>query len=150
MKTMDFDAALARMAARCSISEHCESEIREKLQRAGVSAPDIERIVERLYDGGYLDTARYCRAFAHDKLRFQRWGRLKIQQALRMKDLPSADIREALETLSADEYDAALHDLIRQKESTLSDEDDYIRRGKIMRFVASHGFTPDEIYSALD
>ena len=73
------------MAAFCSISEHCESEVRERLQKAGVSPDEADRIVDYLYDEQYLDAARYCRAFARDRLRFAHWGRVKIQQALRLK-----------------------------------------------------------------
>ena len=87
------------MAALCSLSEHCESEIREKLRKAAMPASDIEDIVDRLYDEGFLDTARYCRAYARDKLRFDHWGSMKIQQALRLKGLPDADISKALADL---------------------------------------------------
>ena len=146
---MTFEQALSRMAALCSASEHCESEIREKLQKAAMSDSDIERIVARLYDEQYLDTARYCRAFAHDRLRFARWGRLKIQQALRMKRLPNADISDALQELPENEYRQALNETIAQKERSLHDEDSFTRRGKLMRFAASRGFTADEIMDAL-
>ena len=67
---MTYEQALGRMAALCSTAEHCESEIREKLQRAALTETDIQRIVDYLYDEQYMDTARYCRAFAHDRLRF--------------------------------------------------------------------------------
>ena len=146
---MTFEQALSRMAALCSCSEHCESEIREKLQKVAMSDTDIERVVAKLYDEQYLDTARYCRAFAHDRLLFSHWGRLKIQQALRMKGLPDADISDALRDLPENEYRQALDDTIAQKERSLHDEDNYARRGKLMRFAASRGFTADEIMNAL-
>ena len=150
MKPLSFDAALTRMAALCSVSEHCESEIREKLQRAGMTHDDIDRIVDHLYDEDFLNTSRYCRAFAHDKLLFAHWGRFKIQQALRMKGLPATDISEALDTLPEDDYRKILEDLLDQKARTLTDEDEYIRRGKLMRFAAGRGFTLDEINDALN
>ena len=137
------------MAALCSLSEHCESEVREKLQRIGMSEVDIQRIIDNLYDEHFLDTARYCLAFSRDKLRFTHWGRIKIQQALRMKGLPDKDIREALEALPEDEYSNILQSLINQKARALDDEDEYIRRGKIIRFAAGRGFTMDEILNAL-
>ena len=149
----DYDSILSRMAALCSVSEHCESEIREKLQKAAMPAHDIQRVIDALYDDGYLDTARYCRAFSRDKLRFAHWGRIKIQQALRMKGLPDTDIRQALNALDeelGDEYRRILKDALEQKNRTLHDEDDYTRRGKLIRFAASRGFTPDEILNALD
>ena len=150
---MTFEEAFSRMAALCSVSEHCESEIREKLQKAAMPAHDIQRVIDALYDGAYLDTARYCRAFSRDKLRFAHWGRIKIQQALRMKGLPDSDIRQALNDLDeelGDEYRQVLHEALEQKERTLHDEDDYTRRGKLIRFATSRGFTPDEILNALD
>lgn len=137
------------MAALCSVSEHCENEIREKLHRVAVTQQDIERVVERLYDGGYLDTMRYCRAFSRDKLRFSHWGRVKIGQALRMKGLPSDDIRTALDELPSDEYKSILCDLLQQKMRMLTDEDEYVRRGKLMRYAVGRGFTFDEISDAL-
>jgi len=150
---MEYNDALSRMAALCSVSEHCESEIREKLQKAAMPDFDIQRVIDALYDGGYLDTARYCRAFSRDKLRFAHWGRIKIQQALRMKGMPDSDIRQALNDLDeelGDDYRRILEDALEQKNRTLHDEDDYTRRGKLIRFAASRGFTPDEILNALD
>ena len=153
------------MAALCSLSEHCESEIREKLRKAAMPASDIEDIVDKLYDEGFLDTARYCRAYARDKLRFDHWGSVKIQKGLRMKGLPDADIRKAIADLYeelGDEYSRILEDTLRQKARKLpspTDEDgdkyddnatDYIRRSKLIRFAASRGFTPDEILEAIN
>ena len=140
------------MAALCSVSEHCESEIREKLQKVVMSDSDIQRIIDALYDNDYLDTARYCRAFSRDKLRFAHWGRLKIQQALRMKGMPNSDISKALSELDeelGDDYRRILKEALEQKERTLHDEDDYTRRGKLIRFAASRGFTMDEILGLL-
>jgi regulatory protein len=147
---MTYDVALSRMAALCSTSEHCESDIRRRLQRADVAEGDIERVVEYLYAEHYLDTARYCRAYAHDQLRFAHWGRVRIQEALRQKGLPTGDIRVALDELPQEEYRRVLVDLLCQKERTLHDEDEYVRRGKLIRYAAGRGFEMDEILDNLD
>ena len=147
---MTYEQALGRMAALCSTAEHCESEIREKLQRAALTETDIQRIVDYLYDEQYMDTARYCRAFAHDRLRFAHWGRVKIQQSLRQRGLPESDIQYALDDLPSDEYNGVLEGLLEQKARSLHDEDDYTRRGKLIRFAAGRGFTIDEVLHALN
>ncbi|MBR0243353.1 MAG: RecX family transcriptional regulator [Bacteroidaceae bacterium] len=139
------------MAAFCSISEHCESEVRERLQKAGVSPDEADRIVDYLYDEQYLDAARYCRAFSRDRLRFAHWGRIKIQQALRLKGLPDADIRQALEELPAEEYQSILRSILQQKRRSLPDDEDaYTLKGKLIRFATGRGFTMDEILEHLD
>ena len=147
---MTYDVALSRMAALCSTGEHCESDIRRRLQRADVAEEDIERLVEYLYEEHYLDTARYCRAYAHDQLRFAHWGRVRIQEALRQKGLPESDIRTALGELPQEEYRGVLADLLRQKLRTLHDADDYVRRNKLIRYAAGRGFEMDEIVDEVD
>lgn len=149
MKDWSFDTAFSRMAALCSASEHCASEIREKLQRAAVPAEEIQRVVDRLTEERYLDTTRYCRAFSRDKLRFARWGRVKIEQALHAKGLPEEEIRRAINDLPEEEYTQILKDLLEQKNRSLRHEDDYTRRGKLLRFAAGRGFTMGEVMEAL-
>ena len=138
------------MAALCSTSEHCESEIREKLSRAGLESGDIERIIDHLVDECFIDASRYCHAYARDKLRFAHWGRVKIAYGLRAKGLPEADIEEAIADLPEDEYTEVLNNLIQQKARSLRSETPYVRNGKIARFALSHGFTYQDLSPLLD
>ena len=55
------------------------------LERHGAEKPDIESILKHLVKEGYVDEGRYARALVHDKVRFAKWGRVKIAQALWQK-----------------------------------------------------------------
>lgn len=148
---MTREQALNRMAALCSRSEHCESEIRTKLLRAGMAESDIDAIVDTLYDGDYINNIRYCYAYARDQLRFAHWGRLKIAAALRQKRLPQADIDMAIRELDDEEYTAALDSVLAARLRSLSSDDDsYRRRMALMRHAASRGFTCDEVEKCLE
>ena len=68
-KEIDEKTALAKAAALCSSKECCVSEIEERLTRWGQSPEAQARIIARLIEERYIDEARFCRAFAHDKLR---------------------------------------------------------------------------------
>ena len=134
------------MAALCSTAEHCESDIRRKLLLAKLPANDIQDVIERLYVEGYLDTARYCRAYANDQLRFAHWGPQKIAASLRQKGLPDQDIREAIAQLPASELNDMLHDVLRSKLKQTSQP----TREKLMRFALSRGFAFDDVRDAVD
>ncbi len=147
---MTREEAQSRMTALCSTAEHCESDVRERLQRAALDSADIDAVVGFLYDNDFLNTSRYCMAFAHDKLRFARWGRLKIEQALRLKRLPKSDIRAALDALPEEEYAEALDAAVSQKlRSTASVNNVHERRNKLLRFIVGRGFTVDEALQAI-
>ncbi len=129
----------------CSASEHCPSEVAAKLKQWGASDEEQDLIIAHLQKERYIDTERYCRFFARDKYRFTHWGRVKIAQALKMKGLPSEDIRRGLEEIDEREYDDILRDLINKKRKSVSGRNDYERNAKLIRFAIGRGFEMDEI-----
>ena len=74
---------------------------------------------------------------------------MKIAQALHAKGLPEEDIRRAIDDLPEEEYTQVLQDLLEQKNRSLRHEDNYTRRGKLLRFAAGRGFTMGEVMEAL-
>lgn len=140
MNTLTLEEALYKAAAFCSAAERCAYEVEQKLIRWEVAETDLAAIMSRLYAEKYLDDARYCRAFANDKLRYNKWGRRKIHEALRMKRLPDEFIRTALQDLDPDEYNRTLKGLIKSKDRTLKADNAYERSCKLIRFAAGRGF----------
>ena len=65
---MDSSAAFSQLAARCSARETCLSEARAKLERLELTPAQCDAILQRLVSEGYIDEARYARAFVSDKL----------------------------------------------------------------------------------
>ena len=144
-RVLSFEQGLCRAASLCSQSEHCVSDISEKLLRGGVSKVDSERIIDRLVDEKYIDEARYAIAYVKDKVRFSHWGRVKIKVMLRMQHISEADISNAFELLDEEEYLGVLEGVIESKRRTLSETDSYASRVKLIRFALQRGFEMHEI-----
>lgn len=143
--------ALNRLAAYCSVSEHCRADVREKLQKWGLSAEATERIVSRLEEANFLDESRYAKAYVHDKLRFSGWGKRKIALALQQKHVARTTFQPFLDALDAEEYLQILRKALEQKARTLKAEDgDYQRRLKLTRFAMSRGFSNEDIRQCMD
>ena len=146
---MTREQALNKAAALCSGAEYCERQIREKLRRWEVGEDDSTRILQYLKDEKYIDNERFCRAFTSDKLRYNRWGRFKIRMALRQLGLPDEDIDGALADIDEEEYLSILNKVLDAKARTLHDTDPYVRRMKLVRHAASHGFETEEVLDLL-
>lgn len=144
MKPISPAEALNKAAAYCTLCERCISEMSKKLTTWGVSPAEQQRIIDRLQDEGFINEERYCRAFVNDKLRFNRWGRVKITAALYEKRLPREYITQAIEQIDEELYMHTLHDLIAAKQKELK-SDDFATKQKIIRFAASRGFEPAKI-----
>lgn len=142
MKPISPAEALNKAAAYCTLCERCISEVSAKLTAWNITPAEQAKIIERLQSEKFIDEARYCRAFVNDKLRFNRWGRIKIMAALREKKVPRQLINEAVEQINDEEYMDILRSTIAAKQKEHKGKEDYATKQKIIRFAASRGFEP--------
>ncbi len=126
----------------CSGAEHCCLEVRQMLERRKAESTDIERIIKYLIKEGYIDESRYAAAFVHDKVRFAKWGRAKIAQALWQKRIPTGVADAALASIDEDEYMAAIKDVVASRYRQTKGATEYERKIKTMKSVCSRGYEP--------
>lgn len=145
---------LAKAQAYCAKAEHCAADVRRKLYEWGLQDAEIKDfspedgldiadfIEENLYSDNFLDDARFCAAYVHDKVEYQSWGRLKIQAGLRALQLPESEISQALKNIDEIAYFSNLRKLIRSRSADSED--------KRLRFLSQRGYTFDEIKKCSD
>ena len=141
--------ALNKAAAYCTLCERSISEVSTKLTAWGVPHGEQEKIIARLTDEKFIDESRYCRAFVNDKVKFNRWGRIKISAALRDKRLPQELIRDAIEDIDEEQYLQSLGEIIATKQRELKGKEDFATQQKIIRHAASRGYEPSLIIKAI-
>ncbi len=134
--------------AYCAGTEHCCSEVKTKLLQWGADETTINFILAHLQQHKYIDEERYCHAFAHDKLNYQGWGRVKIKAALFAKKLPQHYIILALDSIDEIEYFEILKRVISTKKRAIKSSDPMARE-KLIRFCLQRGFTYDEIEQSI-
>ena len=79
---MTYEMVLQRLTALCASAEHCEYEMTEKMRKWEVEESDRERIIEYLRKTKFVDDERYARALVKDKIKYNKWGRRKVEQVL--------------------------------------------------------------------
>ena len=145
MKEVSEEGAFLQLSALCAGAEHCQYEMAEKMKKWGLTDEAQARVMERLINGRYVDDERYTRAFVSDKIRYNKWGRRKVEQALWQKRIDE-DIRQrVLDEVDDREYIDVLQPLLKQKRRTTRAENDYQLNQKLVRFALGRGFTYDII-----
>ena len=122
----------SRAETYCARAEHCASEVRTKIRAWGGTPAQAETIISHLYNNHYLDNARYCRAYTHDKLLYQHWGKVKIRAMLQVRQLPSSEIQSALQNIDETEYNRILLAVLATKKNA--------PRESQIRFLLQRGF----------
>ena len=137
-------------AARCARQECSRRDISTKLVGKGATAAEAREVVDRLVGEGFIDDARYARAFVADKFRFEHWGRVKISYMLHLKGLPDNVVDDALQQIDEAQYAETLKDFLEGKLRTVRAATPYALRQKVARAAISRGFEPDLVFQALD
>lgn len=87
------------------------AELRERLlERQGVTDKLVDEVIARLKEYGYLDDERYALSYASLKVKQRPIGRRRLQQDLKMKQVPGAVADEALNSVYAETPEEELID----------------------------------------
>ena len=149
-KEMTEQEAYLRLTVLCAQAEHCQQEMRDKMKRWNVDESAQDRIIQQLINERYIDDERYARAFVKDKIRYNKWGRRKVQQALWMKHIDKDIQQRVLDEIDENEYLSVLRPMLKQKRKSIKAQSDYELNQKLARFALGRGFTFDLIRQCLD
>lgn len=141
--------ALSRLMALCARGEHSSGEILQKMRLWGLADEAQARIMERLTKDRFVDDERFARAFVNDKIKYNQWGRRKIEQALWAKGVDRDVQQRVLDAVDDEEYIKVLRPLLRSKERSITARNEFERQMKLIRFAQSRGFSMAEIEKCL-
>lgn len=144
------EALYQSMTALCARREYCCADIAEKLRKKGASTEETEVLIDRLIDEGYINEGRYARAFVHDKILYNGWGRVKVKLQLRVKGICPAYINEAMTCIMEEQYAEVFQKVLQAKRRSIKGETDYEVRQKLARSLIARGFEPSYVFNHLD
>jgi regulatory protein len=147
---MDKKEALSKSRDICSRQEQCRQDIRFKLLKWDVSESDSEQILRTLEQEGFIDHTRYADSFVSDKLRFNKWGKIKIRWMLRQKEIPEDIIERTISTIDEEEYIDLLTAELRKKMKSLTPRDKRDLKGKLLQFASQRGFEYEIIFKVIN
>lgn len=150
MKEVTEQGAYLQLASLCARAEHCQHELLEKMRRWDMSDEAQARVMARLVSERYVDDERYARAFVYDKIRYNKWGRRKVEQALWAKRIDEHIAKTVLDDVEDEEYTTILKPLLKQKRRAIKADSEYELNMKLIKFALSRGFTMDIIKQCMN
>ncbi len=129
----------------CAYQERSQYEVRNKLYEWGLHQKDVEEIISELIDQNFLNEERFSIAYTLGKFRIKGWGRMKIKQGLKLKQVPDKMIQKALKSIDEDDYLLSLRQILDKKSNLLKEKDPFKRRYFLSRYAASKGYESELI-----
>ncbi len=138
---------LSKLERYCAFQERCEFDIRKKLTSMPCSVAQRDEIIRRLKEHDFLNEQRYVETFVRSKLHEQ-WGKLKIRQALYVKNIAPSLIDENMNSMDEDAYAQMIAEVVEKWKKLHSA--DVGNRPKLFRYMLTRGFTIQEVMSVIE
>ncbi|MBL7813667.1 MAG: RecX family transcriptional regulator [Saprospiraceae bacterium] len=139
-KTISKEAALQKLQAFCAYQERCHSEVMAKLRDFGFYGDVADEIVAQLIEDNFLNEERFAIAYARGKFRMKHWGKIRIRQELKMRQIPDYSIQQAMKAIDTEGgYLEVLEKILKQKAHEIADTDPQ-KTAKLYAFALRRGF----------
>jgi regulatory protein len=141
--------ALKALAGRA----HSTGELREKLRRRAERVSDVDEVIARLKENGYLDDRRFAEGFASARLTNEGLGRGRVIQDLRQRRVAPAVAEKTVKQVYEEvDEQRLIDDYIRRKYRSASREElfqDEKDLASAYRRLLRAGFKTGDIVRAL-
>ncbi len=131
--------ALNRLKDLCSRSEKSSHDIRLKLKGWGLEKEE-DNIVALLMKEQFIDDLRYARAYTMDKIRLNKWGKLKVVYLLKSRQIDLDIIENAISSIDPEEYRQIVFNEFSRKIKSVRINDPFLLKSKIYAFANLRGY----------
>jgi len=133
----------------CAYQERGHQETKDKLYKFGLNTSDVDELLARLIEEGYLNEERFARMFVGGKFRQKKWGKIKILSELKGKRVSPYNIKIAMKEIDEEAYQSVLEKLVAEKWVSLKGEQYLVRQMKTLRYMVQKGYEMNLVSAAI-
>ena len=148
-RVYDISIAIERIKNYCALQDRCQWDVLEKMREWGLQQATKEHILEILINEKFVDEERYATSFCRGKFRIKNWGKRKITNELKRKQISIICINIGLQEIDDNDYNQVLDKLFHQKKATLKDKNQFIKKTKIANFLIQRGFESNLVWDKI-
>ena len=148
-KTLTPGAARLKIESWCAWQDRAQQEARDKLYDWGLHQADVENIIAELIEQNFLNEERFALAYAKGKFNQKHWGKIKIKQGLKAKQVSDPLIKKSLGSLNYDDYLMVIRQVLEKKSRTEKEKHPQKRQYKLQQYAYGRGFEPALIREVL-
>ncbi|MBL4939286.1 MAG: RecX family transcriptional regulator [Lutibacter sp.] len=148
-KSYTVDEAKKALEHYCSYQERCHKEVEKKLYDLKMIPAAKEIIILHLIEHNFLNEERYAKAFARGKFSIKNWGKIRIINELKYRNISQYNIKTALNEIDEFDYINCLKKIAIKKFSLIKELNSYKKKNKLITYLISKGFESDLVYKVI-
>lgn len=148
-KTYTVQEATRALESYCAYQERCHKEVEQKLFDLKMIPAAKELIILHLIEHNFLNEERYAKSYARGKFSIKKWGRIKIINNLKFKNISAYNIKTALKEINDEVYYTTLQSIAEKKEALLKESNPFKKRNKLSSFLISKGYESTLVFEVV-
>ena len=149
IKSYTLAQAQKKLEYYCAYQERCHKDVIAKLKTLGMIPSVIDKIISELIKANYLNETRFTQSFVRGKFRIKKWGKNRILQELKVRDISSFNIKLGMKEISDDNYQKTFYELFEKRRREVKQLTKTEQKKKIFSSMSYRGWENSKIYDAL-
>lgn len=147
-KGLSVNDAIKKLEYYCSYQDRCYKEVISKLKSLGMFQTAIDHILNHLAENNFLNEERFAKSFVRGKHKFKYWGKRRIEQELKFRDISAYNIKIALKEIETD-YLNNFYALADKKWKNINESSIEKKKRKWVDFLLRKGYESNLIFDFL-
>ncbi len=145
-EVLSIKEALQKIEFFCGYQERCHEEVVDKLRSMKMDSDEIDQIMVHLITENFINEERLATSFARGKHRIKHWGKIRITNELKFRNISQTLINIALKEITPEEYLNTFHALAERLWESIRETNSLKKRKKFCDYMLRRGFESNLVY----
>lgn len=133
----------------CAYQERCHQEVNKKLDELNIIPLAKEHIIVELIQQDFLNEERFAKIFTISKFNQKNWGKKRIINELKRREISAINIKTSLNQIDDSEYLAKLSRLVEKKWNATAEFNLANKKKKVMNYFLYRGWESHLVYEQI-
>ena len=138
-----------KIESYCAYQERCHQEVINKLYFLKIKKEDIDEYVAYLIENNFLNEERFATTFARGKHIIKKWGKIRIENELKLRNISKHNIISSLKEISNNDYYQIFNELAEKNWESIKETNIQKKKKKFCDFLLRKGWESNLIFEKL-
>ena len=144
--TFSYTEIRKKLEYYCAYQDRCHQEVSQKMYSFSLSTYEKEEIMVYLIDNNFLNEERFAQSFTRGKHNYKNWGKNRIVNELKARNISSTLIKIALKEINDSLYLETFEELAEKHWNSISESNLMKKRKKFCDYFLRKGWENELIY----
>ena len=149
MENYTFEEIKHKLEYYCSYQDRCHKEVEQKLNSFTLITALKEKVIVHLIENNFINEERFAKSFVRGKHNYKGWGKNRIVNELKFRNISSRIIETALKEIPEATYLENFHQLAEKHWNNITERKGSKKNKKFVDFLLRKGYETSLIYEKL-